>query len=153
MFIPCLQCFGWQGSARRTSSCSSFGTYSFVSQLNNALLSLRLLWLLLLQHEVTMCNDPNVKTRGRQCCAFTTLKLAGCISMFEEKPSGDKLADLKAVSKNATEQDPFEVSMGIYVFKRDVLVSFSVAAGTGSALPLAAGTQLSSVDCMCTTIN
>lgn len=44
------------------------------------------------------------------------------ISKFHEKPSGDDLAKLKAVSKNATEQDPFEVSMGIYVFKRDVLV-------------------------------
>lgn len=44
------------------------------------------------------------------------------ISLFQEKPSGDDLANLKAVSKNATEQDPFEVSMGIYVFKRDVLV-------------------------------
>lgn len=52
---------------------------------------------------------------------------AGCISRFHEKPSGDDLASLKDVSKNATEQDPFEVSMGIYVFKRDVLVSLSAA--------------------------
>ena len=30
---------------------------------------------------------------------------------------------MRNVSKNATEQDPFEASMGVYVFKRDVLVS------------------------------
>lgn len=48
---------------------------------------------------------------------------AGCISMFYEKPTGDDLDKVRSVSKNATKQDPFEASMGIYVFKRDVLVS------------------------------
>lgn len=43
--------------------------------------------------------------------------------MFKEKPKEENLGDFKGVSKNATEKDPFEVSMGIYVFKRDVLVS------------------------------
>ena len=44
-----------------------------------------------------------------------------------EKPSGDALHEWKGVSKNATQQDPFEASMGIYVFKRDVLVSRNLA--------------------------
>ena len=53
---------------------------------------------------------------------------SGCISLFHEKPTGDDLANLKSVSQNATEQDPFEASMGIYVFKRDVLVGPAAAA-------------------------
>ena len=54
------------------------------------------------------------------------LKIAVCsgrISDFHEKPTGADLERLKSVSKNATEHNPFEASMGIYVFKRDVLVS------------------------------
>ena len=53
---------------------------------------------------------------------LTGMLVAAGISGFMEKPSGDALHDWKGVSKNATEQDPFEASMGIYVFKRDVLV-------------------------------
>ena len=52
---------------------------------------------------------------------------AGQISDFHEKPTGSDLDRLKSVSKNATEQNPFEASMGIYVFKRDVLVSLLCA--------------------------
>ena len=48
---------------------------------------------------------------------------AGEISDFHEKPTGSELERLKSVSKNATEQNPYEASMGIYVFKRDALVS------------------------------
>ncbi len=48
---------------------------------------------------------------------------AGCISLFYEKPTGDDLDKVRSVSQNATEENPFEASMGIYVFKRDVLVS------------------------------
>lgn len=58
-------------------------------------------------------------------CSMLSMR-TGCISEFKEKPASDKLSDFEAVSKNATEKDPFEVSMGIYVFKRDVLVSFCV---------------------------
>ena len=39
-----------------------------------------------------------------------------------EKPSGEALHNWKGVSKNSTEQNPFEASMGIYVFKREALV-------------------------------
>lgn len=66
-------------------------------------------------------STAQVQTYAACCDCFT-----GCISEFKEKPASDKLSDFKAVSKNATEKDPFEVSMGIYVFKRDVLVSCSV---------------------------
>lgn len=40
---------------------------------------------------------------------------------FEEKPSSNRLAQLEGVSQNATGEDPFEASMGIYMFKREVL--------------------------------
>ena len=40
---------------------------------------------------------------------------------FEEKPSSERLAQLEGVSKNASGEDPFEASMGIYMFKREVL--------------------------------
>ncbi len=40
---------------------------------------------------------------------------------FEEKPSADRLAALEGGSKNATPEDPFEASMGIYMFRREVL--------------------------------
>ena len=61
------------------------------------------------------------------CCRFSaascklSIPVAG-LSGFMEKPSGDALHKWKGVSKNATEQDPFEASMGIYVFKREALV-------------------------------
>lgn len=58
---------------------------------------------------------------------------SGCITQFHEKPTGDDLAKLKSVSKNATEQNPFEASMGIYVFKRDVLVSPAATAAAAAA--------------------
>lgn len=54
-------------------------------------------------------------------CNELSIPVAG-LSGFMEKPSGDALHKWKGVSKNATEQDPFEASMGIYVFKREALV-------------------------------
>lgn len=57
----------------------------------------------------------------RGCCKVEPD--TGCISSFREKPTGDELESMRNVSKNATEQDPFEASMGVYVFKRDVLVN------------------------------
>ena len=44
------------------------------------------------------------------------------VTDFEEKPSTERMQQLEGVSKNATEEDPFEASMGIYMFKRDVLI-------------------------------
>ena len=41
---------------------------------------------------------------------------------FEEKPSEKRLQQLDGVSKNATAEDPFEASMGVYMFKREVLL-------------------------------
>ncbi len=67
---------------------------------------------------------------------------AGCISLFKEKPTGDELDKMKNVSKNATEQDPFEASMGIYVFKRDVLVSLSLLLSTCNQLRLLQSSKL-----------
>ena len=46
---------------------------------------------------------------------------AGLVTDFEEKPSSERLAQLEGVSKNASGEDPFEASMGIYMFKREVL--------------------------------
>lgn len=45
----------------------------------------------------------------------------GFLREFEEKPSKDRLKSLEGVSKNVSEEDPFEASMGIYMFKREVL--------------------------------
>ena len=44
------------------------------------------------------------------------------VEHFEEKPSEERLAQLEGVSKNASAEDPFEASMGIYMFKREVLL-------------------------------
>ncbi len=44
------------------------------------------------------------------------------VTDFEEKPSTERMQQLEGVSKNATAEDPFEASMGIYMFKRDVLI-------------------------------
>ena len=46
---------------------------------------------------------------------------AGMVEQFEEKPSAEGLAQLEGVSKNSSAEDPFEASMGIYMFKREVL--------------------------------
>lgn len=46
---------------------------------------------------------------------------AGYVTEFEEKPSRERLVNLEGVSKNATAEDQFEASMGIYMFKREVL--------------------------------
>ncbi len=54
--------------------------------------------------------------------------------MFYEKPTGDDLDKVRSVSKNATEENPFEASMGIYVFKRDVLVSLDLVCVISSTL-------------------
>ncbi len=43
---------------------------------------------------------------------------AGEVESFVEKPSGDRLEVLAHASKHATQEFPFEASMGIYVFKR-----------------------------------
>ena len=42
------------------------------------------------------------------------------VEEFEEKPSAERLAQLEGVSRNASPEDPFEASMGIYMFKREV---------------------------------
>jgi len=42
---------------------------------------------------------------------------------FLEKPTGDHLESMAHASKHATPTAPFEASMGVYIFKRDVLVS------------------------------
>ena len=42
---------------------------------------------------------------------------------FIEKPTGSRLESMAHASKHATPGDPFEASMGVYIFKRDVLVS------------------------------
>ncbi len=65
---------------------------------------------------------------------YTTAKCAGCISLFYEKPTGDDLDKVRSVSENATEENPFEASMGIYVFKRDVLVSLDLVSVISSTL-------------------
>ncbi len=46
---------------------------------------------------------------------------AGLVTDFEEKPSAERLQQLQGVSRNATAEDPYEASMGIYMFKREVL--------------------------------
>ena len=48
---------------------------------------------------------------------------AGLITQFYEKPQGQTLSSMAHASRNATSEAPFEASMGIYVFNRDVLVS------------------------------
>lgn len=40
-----------------------------------------------------------------------------------EKPTGSRLESMAHASKHATPSAPFEASMGVYIFKRDVLVS------------------------------
>ncbi|KAK9914771.1 hypothetical protein WJX75_000324 [Coccomyxa subellipsoidea] len=45
----------------------------------------------------------------------------GQVREFQEKPSKDRLQALEGGSKNATTEDPFEASMGIYMFRREVL--------------------------------
>ena len=71
----------------------------------------------------TLLHQRRTKHSARAQCEVGYV-VAGRISVFREKPNGDELQMMKSVSKNATEQDPFEASMGIYVFKRDVLVRF-----------------------------
>ena len=51
-----------------------------------------------------------------------SLQCAGLVTDFEEKPSAERMQQLEGVSRNATAEDPFEASMGIYMFKRDVLI-------------------------------
>ena len=51
---------------------------------------------------------------------MTAARRAGMVEEFEEKPSEERLAQLEGVSKNASAEDPFEASMGIYMFKREV---------------------------------
>ena len=41
---------------------------------------------------------------------------------FAEKPSGAQLEEMAHASRNATSEKPYEASMGIYVFSKDVLV-------------------------------
>lgn len=48
---------------------------------------------------------------------------AGLVTHFIEKPTGSRLESMAHASKHATPEDPFEASMGIYIFKRDALVS------------------------------
>jgi len=69
-----------------------------------------------------------------QSCKVYDCKCAGCISLFYEKPTVDDLDKVRSVSKNATEENPFEASMGIYVFKRDVLVSLDLVCVISSTL-------------------
>ncbi|KAK9794930.1 hypothetical protein WJX73_010196 [Symbiochloris irregularis] len=47
----------------------------------------------------------------------------GVVTQFYEKPSGATLETMAHASRNATPDKPFEASMGVYVFGRDVLVS------------------------------
>lgn len=71
------------------------------------------------------------------CARYQSCKVhdyAGCISLFYEKPTGDDLDKVRSVSQNATEENPFEASMGIYVFKRDVLVSLDLVSVISSTL-------------------
>ena len=48
---------------------------------------------------------------------------AGLVTHFMEKPTGSRLESMAHASKHATPNAPFEASMGVYIFKRDVLVS------------------------------
>lgn len=48
---------------------------------------------------------------------------SGLVTQFYEKPSGKTLSSMAHASRNATPEAPFEASMGIYVFNRDVLVN------------------------------
>ena len=48
---------------------------------------------------------------------------AGFVTHFMEKPTGSRLESMAHASKHATPSAPFEASMGVYIFKRDVLVS------------------------------
>ena len=55
---------------------------------------------------------------------LTTSDLAaGFVTHFMEKPMGSRLESMAHASKHATPSAPFEASMGVYIFKRDVLVS------------------------------
>lgn len=47
---------------------------------------------------------------------------AGLVTHFIEKPTGSRLESMAHASKHATPSSPFEASMGIYVFKSNVLV-------------------------------
>jgi ADP-glucose pyrophosphorylase len=49
------------------------------------------------------------------------MALPGMVTDFEEKPSTERLKSLERVSKHATAEDPFEASIGIYMFRREVL--------------------------------
>eukprot|EP01025_Chloroclados_australasicus_P056867 TRINITY_DN70751_c0_g1_i1.p1 TRINITY_DN70751_c0_g1~~TRINITY_DN70751_c0_g1_i1.p1 ORF type:complete len:540 (+),score=40.62 TRINITY_DN70751_c0_g1_i1:117-1736(+) len=48
--------------------------------------------------------------------------ISGKVLDFVEKPEGKKLQSMKQADFHTTEQRPFEASMGIYVFNRQVLV-------------------------------
>lgn len=76
---------------------------------------------------MVLCKIPVMQGTQLQMCA-------GRISLFYEKPTGDDLDKVRSVSQNATEENPFEASMGIYVFKRDVLVSLDLVSVTCSTL-------------------
>ena len=47
----------------------------------------------------------------------------GVVTQFKEKPSGATLEAMAHATPTATSEAPFEASMGVYVFGRDVLVS------------------------------
>jgi glucose-1-phosphate adenylyltransferase len=46
----------------------------------------------------------------------------GLVGDFTEKPTGKRLEEMAHASKHASSDDPFEASMGVYVFKSEVLV-------------------------------
>lgn len=58
------------------------------------------------------------------CCTCHGLLLgpAGRVVDFVEKPSGEALKRMANHSMHATEESPFEASMGVYVFKTETLV-------------------------------
>ncbi|BDA43485.1 Glucose-1-phosphate adenylyltransferase [Coccomyxa sp. Obi] len=70
--------------------------------------------------DITIATHP-VGWKQASLRGITRVDNDGFLREFEEKPSKDRLRSLEGVSKNATEEDPFEASMGIYMFKREVL--------------------------------
>lgn len=71
----------------------------------------------------TLCQSKCHSTPPTQTTLLVGNSSAGLVTQFYEKPSGPVLESMAHASRNATPELPFEASMGIYVFNRDVLVT------------------------------
>lgn len=70
-----------------------------------------------------LCIMPSVQPCPSRLLMQHATACAGVVTQFYEKPSGKQLESMAHASRNATPEAPYEASMGIYVFNRDVLVS------------------------------